>query len=99
MAPSDREPSRGVLYWIGWVLATLVGAYHAYVLLISSRDDPEATGFVLGYMAGTVGLAMAIRLIYVRLRPRDRRPPFWSPWIVVIAGIVFLIARLGNASS
>jgi branched-subunit amino acid ABC-type transport system permease component len=79
-----------------WIPAVLVGAFLAYVVAVSVADNPDQTGYVIGYVSVAFLVALAVRWLYVRLRPAVRRPPFWSPWIVVIAGFLFLIARLGS---
>ena len=79
-----------------WIAAALVGAFPVYVVAVSVAANPERTGYVIGYVGVAFVVALAVRWLYMRLRPADRRPPFWSPWIVVIAGVLFLIARLGG---
>ncbi len=82
--------------WLAWMLAALVGLALTYVLVVSVADNPEQVGYILGYVSVAFFVAIAVRWLYVRLRPAERRPLFWSPWIIVIAGLLFLLARLGN---
>lgn len=82
--------------WLGWILAVLIGGFLAYVVAISIGENPDQVGYILGYFGAAFLVALGVRWLYLRLRPADHRPPFWSPWIVVVAGIAFLLARLGN---
>ena len=82
-----------------WIPAGFVGGFLAYVVAVSVANNPEQTGFVVGYVGVAFLVALAVRWVYVGLRPADRRPPFWSPWIVVMAGFLFLLARLGNQAA
>ena len=79
-----------------WIPAAVVGVFLAYVVAVSVAADPERAGYVVGYVGVAFIVALAVRWLYVRLRPADRRPSLWSPWIVVIAGVLFMLARLGS---
>jgi hypothetical protein len=82
--------------WLSWILAIPVGVLLAYVVAISVAENPDQIGYITGYVVAAFLVAFVVRWLYVRIRPADRRPSFWSPWIVVIAGIAFLLARVGS---
>jgi hypothetical protein len=77
--------------WLAWLLAVLVAAWMVYLVAISVGEG-TGLGFLLGYIGGMFLLAMLVRFIYSRIRHR----PFWSPWIVVVAGVLLLLVRLAN---
>ncbi len=85
--------------WLPWVLGAVAAVYIVFLTVrsIASADDSEAVGYVLGYVAGAVVMALLIRFVYVRTRAAERRPSFWSPWVVVTAAIILLVTRISNA--
>jgi 4-hydroxybenzoate polyprenyltransferase len=86
--------------WVARGLALLSAVYLLYLVVISigQAGDAEEAGYVVGTVVGVLAIALVVRLVYVRLRPSDSRPAFWSPWIVVIAAIVMVLTRVIDAS-
>jgi len=95
---SEQAPKRAASRWVGGV-ALVSAAYLAYLLVISiaQAENAEEAGYVVGVLLGAVAVAIAARFIYVRLRPAQSRPSFWSPWIIVLAALILLLLRIANA--
>lgn len=85
--------------WVGWAVGALAIAYLAYLAVISIGESEEQAGYVVGFIGGAVLIAIVIRWIYVRTRPADSRPAFWSPWIAALAAVIVLITRVANLAS
>ncbi len=70
----------------------------AFCLLLACipTDEDEAEygtgGAFFGNLAVGLGVALLLRLVYVKLLRRDGRP-FWSPWILAIAFPLALASR------
>ena len=77
---------------MAWGLGIVAAAYLVFRVAISLTGNAEQIGYVVGFVGGAFLIALVIRWIYVRLRPTDGRPPYWSPWIVVLAAIIVLVA-------
>ena len=89
--PSRRRRGK----WVALGLALISAAYIAYALIVSiaAADDAEGLGYVIGFLGGILALAVLIRFIYVRTRPAESRPAFWSPWLLVIAAVLLIVTR------
>ena len=85
--------------WLARGLALLSAAYLVYLAVISigQAEGAEEAGYVVGTVLAVVAIALVVRLIYVRLRPAESRPAYWSPWIVVIAAALMMLTRITNA--
>ena len=68
---------------VKWVVAILAGAYLAYVAARSIALDPGNTGFILGTMTAPFLIALAIRWLYLRLRPSGRSGPLATLWAIL----------------
>ena len=82
--------------------AYLTGAFFLALLAFPSTEDQEeggayALGAFLGALAVPLGIALLLRLAYVKLIRRDGRP-VWSPWIFAIALPLALMAKAGDLS-
>jgi hypothetical protein len=96
MSELPPRPSRGS--WVTWGLALVSAAYLVWLLLISIRgaEDAEAAGYVVGTLLGAFVAALVLRFVFVRLRPAESRPPFWSPWIIVLTVIILILSRVAS---
>jgi uncharacterized membrane protein len=83
------------LAWIGAVLLWLVLSYGS-VGTEAGESGAYNLGRVMGAAAFSLAVGLVIRFVYVKAR-RGNAPPFWSPWIFVIAAGVALVALLSNA--
>jgi uncharacterized integral membrane protein len=75
----------------------LTGAFFLMVLAFPSARDQEeggayAFGTFVGALAIPLGIALLLRLAYVKLIPGDGRS-VWSPWIFVVALPFALMAK------
>lgn len=86
--------------WLARGLALLGAAYVVYLVVVSigQAEGAEEAGYVVGTVFGVVAIALVVRFVYVRLRPAESRPAYWSPWIVVIAAALMMLTRIVNAS-
>jgi hypothetical protein len=78
--------------WVGWGLGLVAAAYLAFRIAISLSGDAEQIGYVVGFVGGAFLIALVVRWVYVRIRPAERRPSYWSPWILVLTAVIVLLA-------
>jgi hypothetical protein len=83
---------------VAWFLAAISAVLLAFVAYQWVADDPGRIGYTLGYFGAAFLVALGVRWIYWRTRASETRPPFWSPWILPLMAVIFIIARIGNAS-
>lgn len=93
--PGEGPPS-------SWRTAAWVAAAVLWLLLSfgSLRREPgQSAAYTIGALFGravaTLAIACLARGLYILARGRDR--PFWSPWVLVIAGGVSLLLALARA--
>ena len=89
---------KSVLAWAGAGLLFVAGALS--VLDADTRDEGAsyAAGAVVGRAFAALLIALLLRAGYVWIRRRQgAQGKLWSPWALVIAGIVALVAGLGSA--
>ncbi|HZB34553.1 MAG TPA: hypothetical protein VE440_00635 [Gaiellaceae bacterium] len=82
--------------------AYLTGAFFLALLSLPTAEDQEegrayAAGSFYGALAVPLGIALILRLLYVKLVHRDGRPVI-SPWLFAIAVPIALMARAGQLS-
>jgi hypothetical protein len=83
--------------WVRWALAAVAAAYIGFVAAVSITNEPGDAGFILGYIAAAFLVALGVRWLYLRFRPAEKRSGFWSLWILPIAAVALLLARIGNS--
>jgi formate hydrogenlyase subunit 3/multisubunit Na+/H+ antiporter MnhD subunit len=102
MATAHVEPraerKRNHWRWSGY----LTGAFFLVLgSLPTAEDREEGTAYAVGAFFGALviplAIAFALRLAYVKLIRRDGRP-VWSPWLVLVAGLIALLAQAGRLS-
>jgi hypothetical protein len=99
-APPEERPGSERPGWLTWLLYILAGtAWIALSYRPPDEDvsDAEQTGQVIGSVVGSLLIALLLRLVYVKLLRRRAGLRFWSPWIFVIAAVIGVLARAGNA--
>jgi hypothetical protein len=101
VAPVETKQERKRKHW-RWS-AYLTGALFLVLLSFPPADDQdESASYALGYMFGRIlivlGVALALRALYVKLIRRDGRP-IWSPWVFAIALPLALVVTVGRLSS
>jgi uncharacterized integral membrane protein len=82
--------------------AYLTGAFFLVLLSLPTAEDRDeggsyALGVFFGALALPLGIALVLRLIYVKLIRRDGRP-VWSPWIFAIALPLAVVGMAGRLS-
>ena len=92
------ERKRSHWRWSGY----LTGAFFLVLGSLPTAEDREegaayAAGAFLGALVIPLAIAVALRLAYVKLIRRDGRP-VWSPWLVLVAGVIALLAQAGRLS-
>jgi hypothetical protein len=92
-----KERKRSHWRWTGY----LTGAFFLIVASLPTAEDREegtayAVGAFFGALVIPLAIALVLRVIYVKLIRRDGRP-IWSPWVLVIAGVIALLAAAGRA--
>lgn len=93
-----KERKRNHWRWTGY----LTGGFFLLVSSLPTAEDREegvayAAGAFFGALVIPLAIAFAIRVVYVKLIRRDGRP-IWSPWLLVIAGVIALLAAAGRNS-
>lgn len=87
---------------VAWVGAGLLFALGALAALTADTRD-EGTAFALGAVFGrasiTLLIALALRAGYLWIRRRrGAQGALWSPWVLVIAGVIGLVGALAAVS-
>lgn len=81
-----------------WAGAGALLAIPGLLSALRSADRGETAAYVLGSVFGAVVgsllIALPIRFIYVKLGARQRRT--WSPWTLVLASAIALLALWGG---
>jgi formate hydrogenlyase subunit 3/multisubunit Na+/H+ antiporter MnhD subunit len=96
---TEREDrKRSHWRWSGY----LTGAFFLILGSLPTAEDREegaayAAGAFFGALVIPLAIAFALRLVYVKLIRRDGRP-VWSPWLVLVAGVIALLAQAGRLS-
>jgi hypothetical protein len=85
-APKRRQ------VWLAWTGAAALWLLLAFKLDSDASGGAEQAGYVAGGYVLTIVLAAVIRGVYYLVR--RRQVPFWSPWLLVIAAAVGLLARV-----
>lgn len=88
-----------MLAWVGGCLLFAL----SLVSVLTAENREEGPGFVFGALVGrafvTLAIAFALRALYLRLRRGEGwREMLWSPWVLVIAGVLGLVANVGRAA-
>lgn len=98
---SQESPDRGKRSSrrvVGYVVPVLLWLLIAYPFAARGASDDSGVsglmGALLGTLAVTLGIAAAVRGIYVAIRKR----PFMSPWLFFLAAVFALLSSAGQAS-
>jgi hypothetical protein len=98
-APAElrKQRKRGHWRWTGY----LTGAFFLIVASLPTAEDREegaayATGAFFGALVIPLAIAFVLRVVYVKLIRRDGRP-IWSPWLLVVAGVLAVLAKAGQS--
>jgi hypothetical protein len=94
-----RERKRNHWRWSAY----LTGAFFLALLSIPTAEDQEkggaySAGAFFGALAVPLGIALILRVLYVKVIRRDERPII-SPWLFAIAVPIALVARVGQLSN
>ena len=93
-----KERRRKHWRWSGY----LTGGFLLVLGSLPTAEDREEGGaYAAGTFAGALvvplAIALALRLVYVKLIRRDGRP-IWSPWVLMIAGVMAILVKAGRLS-
>jgi hypothetical protein len=95
-AEARSERKRNHWRWSAYLTG---GFLLALLSLPTAEDRAEGGAYALGKFFGALvlplAIALALRLVYVKVIRRDDRP-VWSPWIFAIAVPLALIAMAGR---
>ena len=91
-----KERRRKHWRWSGY----LTGGLLLVLASLPTAEDREeggayAAGAFVGALVVPLAIAFALRLVYVKLIRRDGRP-IWSPWVLVIAGVMAILVKAGR---
>jgi hypothetical protein len=85
-APKRRQ------LWLAWIGAGALWLLLGFKLSPDAASGSEQAGYVTGGYVLTLVVAAVIRGVYYLVR--RRQVPFWSPWLLVIAAAIGLLAKL-----
>jgi hypothetical protein len=93
-----KERRRKHWRWSGY----LTGGFLLLLASLPTAEDREeggayAAGAFVGAVVVPLAIALGLRLVYVKLIRRDGRP-IWSPWVLVIAGVMAILVKVGRLS-
>ena len=94
-----KERRRKHWRWSGY----LTGGFLLVLASLPTAEDREeggahAAGAFFGALFVPLAIAFVLRVAYVKLIRRDGRP-IWSPWVLVMAGVLALLAKAGRLSA
>jgi hypothetical protein len=78
-----------------WTLALVAWVVLSFKLDPKAASGAEQGGYVAASIVIPLLIAALIRVVYVRLRGRDRKR-FFSPWLFYLAGIIGFVLKAGE---